>query len=196
MKTNLLLVATALSLLSVMPADAATTVIGRGSAVACFDAAQKAGRGILPAVQQTDALASCNAALAEKPVAVDITATLINRGVVKGAMGRYDEAIADYEAALTRQPGNAGAYLNRGLAYSGEGRYDLAKADFDHALTLGTADAHLAYFDRGAAQEKSGNLKAAYLDYRQALAINPEFEPAKRELARFHVIERRVADNR
>src|SRR3569833_2140543 len=195
MKANLLLVAAALSVLSAMPASAATTVIGKGNTVDCLNAAQKAARGILPVVQQNDALASCDAALAGKPVAIDITATLINRGVVKSAIGRYDQAIADYETAMAREPNNAEAYLNRGLAYSGEGRYGLAKADFDHALALGTASAHLAYFDRGAAQEKSGNVRAAYLDYRQALAVNPDFEPAKRELARFHVVERHGADN-
>jgi tetratricopeptide (TPR) repeat protein len=195
MKANLFWVAAALSVLSALPAGAATTVVGKGNTVDCFDAAQKAARGMLPVVHQNDALASCNAALADKPVASDLTATLINRGVVQGAMGRYDDAIADYEAAMARAPGNAEAYMDRGLALSSQGRYELARADFDHALALGTPSAHLAYFNRAVAQEKSGNLKAAYLDYRQALAVNPDFEPAKRELVRFHVVERRVANN-
>lgn len=196
MKANLFLVAAALSALSAISAGAATTVVGKGNTVDCFDAAQKAARGVLPPVQQSDALAACRAALADKPVGIDITATLINRGVVEGAMGRYDDAIADYEAAMARQPDNADVYMDRGLAYSGQGRYGLARADFDHALALGTTSADLAYFNRAVAQEKSGDLKAAYLDYRQALAANPDFEPAKRELARFHVVERRVADGR
>lgn len=194
MKAYIFLIAASVAALSV-PAVAATITVERGVSVECFEAAQKAARGALSLVQQSDALTACNAALADKLVAPDHTATLINRGVVESAMSRYQEAVADYDAAIARAPGNAEAYLDRGLAMTGLARYDQARADFDHALTLGTRSAHLAYFDRGVAQEKSGNLKAAYLDYRQALAANPDFEPARRELARFHVVERRVADN-
>jgi tetratricopeptide (TPR) repeat protein len=195
MKAKLFLVAAALSVPLALPAGAATSTIGKGVTVDCFEAAQKAARDALAIVQQDDALASCDTALAEKIAAPDVTATLINRGVVRVAMGRYEEAIADYDDAMARAPGNAEVYMDRGLAYSRQGRYDQARADFDHALALGMAGAHLAYFNRAVAQEKSGNLRAAYLDYRQALTLAPDFAPARHELARFHVVERRVADN-
>src|SRR4051794_133086 len=164
MKANLLLVAAALSVLAAPPVDAATIIVGKDVTVDCFEAAQKAAQGLLPVVQQSDALASCNAALADKIVAPDLTATLINRGVVQGAMGRHEQAIADYNAAMARAPNNAEVYIDRGLAFSALGQYDQARTDFDHALEIGTPQAHLAYFNRGVAQEKSGNLKGAYLD--------------------------------
>jgi len=59
------------------------------------------------------------------------------------------------------------AYIGRGLALLRATRYEAARADFDHALALGTDNAHIAYFDRGMAQEKAGNLTAAYHDYKQ-----------------------------
>jgi tetratricopeptide (TPR) repeat protein len=90
----------------------------------------------------------------------------------------------------------AEAYIGRGLALLRAERYEAARADFDHALALGTASAHIAYFDRGVAQEKAGNITAAYHDYKQALAIAPNFKPASDELSRFHVVEKRVAANR
>ena len=61
---------------------------------------------------------------------------------------------------------------------------------------LAISDLHVAYFNRGEAQEASGNLVAAYHDYRKAQELAPNFQPASQELARFSVTERRVADIR
>jgi tetratricopeptide (TPR) repeat protein len=179
-----------------LPVQAAVTVIGKGPTVDCFQAAAKASRDALPLVDRGDALANCNAALADKILAKDRTATLVNRGLIETSAGQTDEAIADYDAALARDANMTEAYIGRGLTLLHTERYEAARADFDHALALGTANAHIVYFDRGVAQEKAGNITAAYHDYKQALAVAPDFKPASDELSRFHVVDKRVAANR
>jgi tetratricopeptide (TPR) repeat protein len=178
------------------PAQAAVTVIGKGQTVDCFRAAAKASRDALPMVDRSDALASCNAALADKILAKDRIATLINRGLIETSAGETDKAIADYDAALALDANMTEAYIGRGLALLRTERYEAARADFDHALAVGTDNAQIVYFDRGVAQEKVGNLTAAYHDYKQALAIAPDFKPASDELSRFHIVDKRVAANR
>jgi len=179
-----------------LPAQAAITVIGKGQTVDCFQAAEKASRDALPMVDRNNALESCSAALADKIVAKDRTATLINRGLIETNAGETDKAIADYEAALARDPGIAEAYTGRGLALLRAGRYQAAREDFGRALALGTANAHIIYFDRGVAQEKAGNIAGAYRDYKQALALAPGFKAASEELSRFRVLDKQVAASR
>ena len=49
-------------------------------------------------------------------------------------MGRYDEALADFNHALAH-PDDAWTAGSRGLTYQAMGRYDDALADFDHACS-------------------------------------------------------------
>ena len=182
--------------LFVTPAISATTVIGKGQTVDCFEAAQKAALNSLPVVLQGDALAACSSALQDKISVQDRTATLINRGLVEIAANRTGEAIADLETALARDPSSADAYTGHGLALLRSGRYEAARADFDRALSLNPEHAYLVYYDKAAAEEKSGQFTAAYHDYRHALALAPDFTQARIELSRYQVVEKRVVDNR
>ena len=52
-----------------------------------------------------------------------------NRGISYKNLGRYDEAIADYNRAIELKPDYAKAYRNRALAYRAIGKPDKAKAD-------------------------------------------------------------------
>ncbi|HEX4026845.1 MAG TPA: hypothetical protein VHX18_04435 [Rhizomicrobium sp.] len=141
-------------------------------------------------------IAACNAALAGDLAQYDRAGTLVNRGVLQAAVHNDDAAVADFNAALNRDPNLAPAYMNRGLVMLRAARYEEARADFTHAIDLGATDLHVAYFNRGEAQEASGNLVAAYHDYRKAQELAPDFKPASLELARFQVTQRRVADIR
>ena len=38
--------------------------------------------------------------------------------------------------------------------------------------------------------EETGDVRAAYRDYKQALAIKPDYAAASRELARFKIVQR------
>jgi len=159
----------------------------------CFRAAQTQS---LSERQVRLGLSACNAALTGDLSQLTRAGTLVNRGILQAAAGRTDAAIADFNAGLERDPSLSAGYMNRGAALLKTGRYSEARADFDRAIDLGTADMHVAYFNRGEAQEASGNLVAAYHDYRKAQELSPGFKPAGMELARFQVTSRRVADGR
>lgn len=187
--------AAAIALFAAAPSYAQSVMsAGQPTREGCFHAAQGAQslseRGLRLGV------AACNAALAGDLGQFDHAATLANRATLQAAAHNDDAAVADFNAALTRDPDLAPAYIGRGLAMMRAARYDEARADFTRAIELNPADLHVAYFDRGEAQEASGNLVAAYHDYRKAQELAPDFKPASLELARFQVTQRRVADIR
>ena len=59
---------------------------------------------------------------------------LENRGNALLALGRAQEALACFDAVLTRNPRHGGALIGRGSALASLGRPDQALADFDAAL--------------------------------------------------------------
>jgi tetratricopeptide (TPR) repeat protein len=189
--------AAAIAVLASAPAHA-VTVMSAGSTVQedCFRAAQSQARASLSQRSLANGIAACNVALTRDMSQLARVGTLVNRGILQAAAGNDTAAIADFDAGLARDPSLAAGYMNRGVALLRAARYDEARADFDHAINLGTADLHVAYFNRGEAQEASGDLVAAYHDYRKAQELAPNFKPAGVELARFQVTERRVADIR
>jgi tetratricopeptide (TPR) repeat protein len=183
--------AAATALLASAPSQAASVMsAGRTVQEDCFRAATsqaQTGRAI------ANGIAACNVALTGDMSQLARAGTLVNRGILQAAAGRNDAAIADFDAGLARDPNLAAGYMNRGAALLRAARYDEARADFDRAIDLNTADLHVAYFNRGEAQEASGNLVAAYHDYRKAQELAPDFKPASLELARFQVSDHRVA---
>ena len=59
-------------------------------------------------------------------------------------MRHYDEAIADYDAALRLDPRSAEAHSHRGLARAARGEYKMTLADYDEVIRLDpeSASAH------------------------------------------------------
>jgi tetratricopeptide (TPR) repeat protein len=173
----------AAALLVATPAIGAVSVIGNSAARSCYLAAE--GRG----APTLEVLRFCNDALHRENLTEDETvATLVNRGILKARLGKLDEAISDYDAALSRNPDEPEAYLNKGFALlhvsdSGEE----AKPLFDTALAKKTRRPELAYYGRGVAHELAGQVRAAYHDYRQASRLDPKWRQPKMDLARFRV---------
>ncbi|HEX4273227.1 MAG TPA: tetratricopeptide repeat protein [Rhizomicrobium sp.] len=187
--------AAAIALFSAAPSFA-QSVMETGQPVRedCFRAAKAAQ--VLSERGVRLGIAACNAALTGDLAQQARAGTLTNRGTLQAAAHNDDVAIADFNAALARDPNLAPAYIGRGLAAMRAARYDDARADFTRAIDLAPADLHVGYFYRGEAQEASGNLVAAYHDYRKAQELSPDFKPASIELARFQVTQRQVADIR
>ena len=94
---------------------------------------------------------------------------LNNSGVAKSRLGRYDEAIVDYEKAidLERVPE---AFNNLGVAKAHLGRYDEAIADYEEAIDL-KDDYAFAYYNRGAANRSLDRTARAREDFEAALSL-------------------------
>jgi tetratricopeptide (TPR) repeat protein len=178
----------AIALLAVAPSYS-QSVIETGQPVRedCFRAAQasqsKSERGLRLGI------AACNSALTGDLSLFARAGTLANRATLEAAAHNDDAAVTDFSSALTWDPRLAPAYVGRGLAMMRAARYDEAREDFTQAINLTPADLHVAYFDRGEAQEAAGNLLAAYHDYRKAQELAPDFKPASIELRRFRIVK-------
>ena len=95
-----------------------------------------------------------------------------NRGGVKKALNRYDEAIADYDRAIELDPAMAKAYYNRGSVKKALNRHDEAIADYSRAIELNPTDAE-AYYNRGSVREALGRHDEAIADYDRAIELDP-----------------------
>jgi len=163
------------------PADALVAVIGSGLAHDCFVMA-KAG------ADPRDAVATCTMALQE--AALDPRAragTHVNRGVMEVALGRIDDAMADYDTALTLNPELGDGYVDRGAALIFLKRYDDAMADIEKGINLGQTYEQVGYYNRGVAEFYLGRVTASYHDFKKALEIAPDFRPASEQLKNFVV---------
>ncbi|MBL6750559.1 MAG: tetratricopeptide repeat protein [Nevskia sp.] len=100
-------------------------------------------------------------------------AAYYNRGVAYHRKGRYDEAIADYSAALKLKPTDAQAHNNRGVAYKNKRQYELALADYDEAIKLEPDNAS-AHFNRANAYVHQGQDERAIADFNAAIRLKPD----------------------
>lgn len=173
----------AAALLAASPAAGAVTVLGNSSARLCYEAAESRASPSLTVIR------TCDQAMRDEALSdYDRVATLVNRGILKARLGDLEQAIVDYDAALERDPGEAEAYLNKGFALlrlaNDAGQ---ARPLFDSALANKTRRPELAYYGRAVANELSGQVRAAYEDYRQASLLDPSWKDPKADLARFSV---------
>src|ERR1700748_872180 len=148
--------AAAAAFLASAPAHA-VSVMSAGQSVSqdCSIAAAKSGAPMSDR-ELKKGFTACNVALKGDLSQTALAGTLVNRGLLQAVAGNSDAAIADFNAGLDRDPGLAAGYLNRGTALLRAERYSEARADFDRAISLGISDAHVAYFNRGEAQEALG----------------------------------------
>jgi tetratricopeptide (TPR) repeat protein len=94
------------------------------------------------------------------------------QGVARLVDHDYERAIADFSAAIQRDPQFPAAYHNRGLAYFQLGRVDEALADLDAELTL-APDSVDAMGLRGNIRMQRGDLDGAIADLDAALRLAP-----------------------
>lgn len=161
------------------------TIIGNGLAADCSAAARSvAGNG----PSRAEAVQQCTLALQNEALTPHETAaTYVNRGVLHLASRDFASARADFDSALRVEPNLAEALTNRGAALIGQGQAAQAISEINRGLQLGAMEPEKAYFNRAIAEERLGDLKSAYYDYRKALDLKPDWPLPKTELARFHV---------
>ena len=136
------------------------------------------------------------AGLMECSVAVDdptlhyLAQTLVNRGIIRYDLGDQPGALHDFMVALNINPALGDAYLNRALVLLTQKNDIAALAAINQGIALGASNLQVAYYIRGEIEDDAGHYAQAYRDYKQALAIKPDYAPAQGQLARFKVTPR------
>ena len=96
-----------------------------------------------------------------------------NYGNALRALGRPEEALAAYEAALRIKPDDAEIHASRGVVLKALGRFEEAIAAYDAALRIKPDDAE-THSNRGNALQELGRFEEALAAYDTALRIKPE----------------------
>jgi protein O-mannosyl-transferase len=104
-----------------------------------------------------------------------------NLGVLFDQLGRRDEAVAEFTAALVLNPYEQNSLVGRGLIEHAEGKLDAALQDFARAGQV--APSPLAFYWQGRVLEEKGQPAAAADAYRAALKLAPDFGDAQARLA-------------
>jgi tetratricopeptide (TPR) repeat protein len=134
-------------------------------------------------------LAACDVALKD-PAMIHRAALLLDRGVIQVRLGNNQAALDDYGSAIALDSKLGDAYISRAGVLVDLKRYGEARADISQGMALGASNLHVAYYTSGLIAEENGDLTLAYQNYKQALALKPDFAPASRELARFKLVPR------
>jgi tetratricopeptide (TPR) repeat protein len=95
-----------------------------------------------------------------------------NRGTAYQLIGRYQQALADFQDAIRLKPNDPNAYYNRGKVYRDLGRYDDAIADYNTLIFL-TPNFPSAYNGRAYANFHANRFQAAVSDFQRSLALDP-----------------------
>ena len=155
---------------------------GQGAAQECYRNATMAVQLKMADVRDTE---RCTYALDYVSMGLrDKAATHINRGVILSAAEQYNEALADYESALSMMDNLGVAYLNRGNIFFITREFDGAIEQYTLALEKDSQRKHIIYLNRGMAYENSGQIIPAYADYTTALELMPEWSAATEKLDR------------
>ena len=172
-------------MLGAAPAWADVTIIGNDLAAECSAAA----RGVAangPA--RAEAEHECTLALdSEALSAHEAAATYVNRGVLRLTDGAAQGALGDFDQALRIEPGLAEAIVDRGAALLAGGHDAQAVAEISRGLALNPTEPEKAYYNRAVGEERLGDVKSAYFDYRKAADLKPDWPLPRTELTRFKV---------
>jgi predicted O-linked N-acetylglucosamine transferase (SPINDLY family) len=117
-------------------------------------------------------------ALLRRAIAVDGSSAILhfNLGNVLNELGRLNEAIAAYEAALVRDPGFAEATIYRAVLLGLSDRTNDALAALDALLARGPNAE--ALYNRANIFKRLGQHEQALADYDHALSVRPDFVEA------------------
>lgn len=127
------------------------------------------------------ALEYFNSALDLKPKSAE---AFYHKGMFLQAGSKYDEARNTYQKLLQADPNNVLAYYNLGYLHLTEYlNFDTAALYFDSVLTV-QPDYVEAMYNKGLAYEEMELYGEAETAYRNALSINPQYDPAAKGLSR------------
>jgi tetratricopeptide (TPR) repeat protein len=97
------------------------------------------------------------------------------------ALRKIDDAIADYDQAITINPKDFNAFNSRGKAWVAKGDSNRAVTDFTQAIQFAPSYVE-AYDNRGLSLQVVGRRTDAIADFRQAQSIDPADRTSKQQL--------------
>ncbi len=105
-------------------------------------------------------------------VITDLARAIAGRGETYAAMGRHEEALADFTRAIKLDPSHAGVMNGRGETHAAMGSGDEALADLTQVIDL---DPNLTWVNgsRSEADEANGRGEEALADYTRAIDLDP-----------------------
>ena len=104
-----------------------------------------------------------------------------DRAIEYWKRNRFDEAIAQWEEIVRKNPNLAEIHYNLGNAYMHQDKIENAIEAFKRALSIDPVLLE-AYNKLGIICYKQGNLKLAFACWKQALMINPDFAEARHNI--------------
>ena len=117
------------------------------------------------------AIQACTRVIDSKDAKVKMEHAYFNRGVEWSGQNKYDNAIADYTAAIKIDPKYREAYNNRGNAYRRKGDHALAIADYTEAIKLNPKRG-LYYRNRGTVLQDRREYTRALADFDEAIKLD------------------------
>lgn len=175
--------ATILAALCALPASsfANTMVIGNGLAGDC-------SREALQGRSDRRTLDICDLALETSMMPrEDFAKTYVNRGVVHLRRKDYDKAERDFASAERLAGGLPEVFINRGAVRIRQHRFQEALSEIEKGIALKPSEMEKAYYNRAVAREGLADFKGAYLDFKKASELKPDWEDPRTQMARFEV---------
>jgi tetratricopeptide (TPR) repeat protein len=111
----------------------------------------------------------------------DRAATYVNRGILNAAIGRYQEALNDYNDALELEA-LPQAWNGKGNLYFLAERYDDAIDAYERSLQMNLPEPQVAHYNLGLVYERINDDAAAVRSFRTALELAPEWSLAVEKL--------------
>ena len=176
-----------LSVAQSLGAQSVSLPTGSPQVQACYLAAERTSTATVP----LGALEPCVEALASPLNERERLATQVNLALIEVQLGDFDEAMKNYDLALTSSNLYVEVYLNRGNLFYLKGDFAAAIRDYSEALRLDSTVAELVHLNRGMAYQSRGEYILAESDYRAALSIRPEW-PLPAEKLQLLEIERQT----
>jgi tetratricopeptide (TPR) repeat protein len=121
-----------------------------------------------------DSIALWSQELEQEP---DIRHAYVNRGIAFMDTGRLEQALADFNRAISMNATDHLALYNRGLLFAKLNLVAQAISDYNAAI-LAKPSYYEVYNNRGILYERLGRFNEAMADYNEAIALNPAYHKA------------------
>jgi len=147
----------------------AVTVLGKGDASLCYQAAKFGYSG-------KSSVKHCLTAINDIAITKkNLGATYVNLGIIYNNSKKPDDAIKYLNKGTEFQDTIAEAMLSIGNSYYIKKNYDKAIEFYDKSLDKGLNDISAVYFNKGLVYERLNNVNLAVDYYKRAIDLKPQY---------------------